>query len=81
MYYICMALQSAWIGKACSHIFTSAWGLALLVSTNWAMREPYMVERATGLLHVFRIVCFYIKILETKATRSKWPKEMKINYD
>ena len=32
---------------------------ALLVSTNWAMREPYYVERASGLAP--RFFCIHVR--------------------
>ena len=38
-----------------SYIFYISVGLsALLVSINWAMRRPYIVERVTDWLHVFQ---------------------------
>ncbi len=37
-----------------SYIYYISVGLsALLVSINWAMRRPYIVERVTDWLHVF----------------------------
>lgn len=40
-----------------SYIYYISVGLsALLVSINWAMRRPYIVERVTDWLHVFHFV-------------------------
>ena len=57
--YICIALFiPSWLLPLCQEgnggLYTIGVGLsALLVSTGWAMREPWYVERATGLLPRF----------------------------